>query len=142
MSLLPDNLYDFLEELEGSDMPSNVRSDLSADYKEAWVHVPERFPAKMLMLAVLERALLDLFIADSCRSGRKHRRSAVQWILSTDHTLEDGFSFMQVIQALSISDITVAKITELAKCVDKEQEDGIVHFRYRPRCYRRVCRSL
>lgn len=124
-------------------MPRYVRSDLTPDYKADYFHVQERFPASMLLLAVLERAILDLFISDDYSSGKKHRRSAVQWILSENSELsDDGFSFIQVIQALSISDITVAKITELAKCVDKEQEDGIVHFRYRPGCYRRVCRSL
>jgi len=98
-------------------MLNGIEKQLSAEFEDMYMSRYINIPDNNLIFAVLERAVLDLFIAEEDEDNQKHKMQAVRWFLSEDRVLPDGFSFLQIVHCLDISDRTVNKLLTLAKSI-------------------------
>ena len=122
---------------EEINMMYNRSLDLSSEWEEVYLGDPEFVPDKTLLFAILERALLDLFIDEEDKPNLTHKRKAITWILSPKKKVTDGFSFLEIVDYLSLNEPTTIKIIELAHSIDQgEGEYYELYLRYRSGCYR------
>ena len=116
--------------------------DVDDEWKKIYFSDPDFIPDKALLFAILERALMDLFIDENDTLNQAHKRRAVTWILSSEYDLENGFSFLQIADYLEFRDTTIVKIVKLASAVDQKKGKYYeLYTRYRSgnfRCIRRV----
>ena len=120
---------------------------VAADFEDVYVGNRYNTPDRNLLNAILDRALQDLFIVDSNESCLKHRKQAIKWFLSWGNTTATpevtGFSFMRIVEELSISSKTVSKIIELAWSMkNKKGRYYELYPRYRSRYSRRLRRIV
>ena len=87
------------------------------DYEAFVTYVPERG----LLSAVLERAYRDL--DDSIDVDDEDKRSAIKWILSNKQEIPNGFSFIEVVSILELSDGQINHIRRKARKLQC-QRDG------------------
>jgi len=118
-------------------MLSNVSFDLSVEYSEVYMSNRNSTPTKSLLFAILERAVLDLFINEKDNGNIKYKTQAIRWFLSPARTARDGFTFLQIVQNLDISSTTTNKLLELARSIQiKNGKYYDLYTRYRSRGYR------
>lgn len=78
----------------------------------AWKHIaraeepeaPQRLPEERLLVAMLERAVRDLFRTDD--DSAKYRRSALEWLMCAD---TEPFSFIHVCDVLDLPQVDLRR---------------------------------
>lgn len=98
-------------------MLEDIAVEVSVDFEDMYTPNVYDFPAKNLLLAILVRAVMDLMIANQDAPNLQYRTQAIRWFLSPAKALKDGFSFLEIVQALNISSTTVKKLIRLARAV-------------------------
>jgi hypothetical protein len=107
---------------------------LSVEFEEVYVSNAYNTTHNNLLLAVLERAVMDLFIDEVDRDNAYHKSHAVYWFLAPETISDSGFSFQQIVTLLGISSRTVNRLKALAIAVrDQDGEYYDLYIRYRSR---------
>jgi hypothetical protein len=120
-------------------MQSIRHFDLSVEFEDMHLSDRNNTPDANLLFAILERAILDLFIREEDKDNQKYKTQAIRWFKSSDSLLKNGFSFLQIVQYLNISNKTASKLVELAQSVQhKKGKYYELYPRYRSRCYRGI----
>lgn len=129
---LPTNFY---TEDKVTEMLNSINCDLEADYQEVYFPNHTNNPFTNMLVALLERTILDLFVPDTVPDSYINKKAAICWLLSSDTaSVDGGFTFYEVAHHLDISQQTVALFKAMARSIQyKKGEYYEVYSRSRSR---------